>query len=72
MGRICRPGSLALPYLFVAGVNGGMRFVEVIAFLGDRKVRSTIKMLILHPRFARQTLGQVHNQEDLDIRIETR
>ena len=26
-------------------------------------------MLILHPRFARQTLGQVHNQEDLDIRI---
>ena len=26
-------------------------------------------MVILHPRFARQTLGQVHNQEDLDIRI---
>ena len=36
MGRICRPGSPALPYPFVAGFIGGMCFVKVIAFLGDR------------------------------------
>ena len=62
-------------HLYEAGLVGG----KVIAFREATQFCATIisskldidlvNMLILHARFAWQTLGLAHDQEDLDVRI---